>query len=588
MSAGPHDASDPLLGAVLGGRYRVERVLGAGGMGTVYRGVQEPLGRPVAIKVLHEAYGVDAELIARFRREAELAASLHHPNVAQVTDFGVDGGRAWLVMDLLEGTSLHGAIAAGAPLAAERVRRIATQVLSALEAAHARGVVHRDLKPDNVFLVAVSGIELVKLLDFGIARLADPEHAMTQTGRVLGTPAYMAPEQARGRPVGPATDLFALGVVMYEALAGRRPFEGDNYHALMFAIVEQRPAPLGDAVPPALAAIVERAMAKDPAERFESAAAMRAALDALGPLEEAATSPDAAPIELASTLTPEALAALGSVDDALEAGRARERGGVDEEADAAASAFVSAPRARSTGRRALLVALALLALATAGGVAAHLAGREAGGVSEPRATSTAALDALEPIAPRPREALEAAASPVPVDAPGEEPLDAPGEEPLDAPGEEPLDAPVARRGRGASAGSRPPRAARRSPAGRVTRILPCANGRDMREAGVVRAGERLSIPLVSVPGVGATVVPEVRRVLADVVAPLSACLVGHAVEDGQRWQLDIERGAVTRAAAGRYCPLDAAAVACAERALARLTFPAEPGAYTVMFSTAHR
>ncbi|HJL15175.1 MAG TPA: protein kinase [Sandaracinaceae bacterium LLY-WYZ-13_1] len=284
------DVAENLEGTELG-RYRVERMLGAGGMGAVYAGVQVDLGRPVAIKVLRPELSQDAAIVKRFKREAELAASLSHPHIAQVTDFGVADGRAFLVMDLLEGEPLSGVLEREGRLAEARVRRVALQILSALEAAHARGVVHRDLKPENVFVQRASGMELVKLLDFGIARMLDADAKMTQTGAVLGTPAYMSPEQARGRDVDARSDVFSAGAVLYEALAGRRAFEGTNYHELMFAVVEQTPPALDALEPPVspgFAAVIARAMHKDPHARFGDAGAMRAAVEALNGLSEEA------------------------------------------------------------------------------------------------------------------------------------------------------------------------------------------------------------------------------------------------------------------------------------------------------------
>lgn len=276
---------DPLVGAVLDGRYRIERQLGQGGMGTVYAGTQQALGRRVAIKVLHRHLAEDASLVERFKREAEVAASLGHPNIVQVTDFGrASDGRAFLVMDFLDGQAAADLIAREAPLPMGRVAFIADQVVSALGAAHAAGIVHRDLKPDNVYLTSMSGIDdMVKLLDFGIARLAETNEGqgLTVTGQVLGTPAYMSPEQARGKRVDGRTDLYAAAVLMYEALTGRLPFSGENYHALMFAIVGEEAVPLSTLRPdldPAFVAIVERGMAKDIDARFQTALELRAAL----------------------------------------------------------------------------------------------------------------------------------------------------------------------------------------------------------------------------------------------------------------------------------------------------------------------
>ncbi len=314
-------------------------------MGAVYAATQFGLDRRCAVKVLHDALARDGELVARFKREAEVAASLGHPNIVQVTDFGYEDGVAWLVMDLLRGMSLADAIAEGR-LGPERLRSIAAQVLSALEAAHERGVVHRDLKPDNIFLTSVSGIrDVVKLLDFGIARLTGgPSHKMTTTGQVLGTPAYMSPGQARGRQVDARTDLYSLGVVMYEALSGQMPVGGSNYHELMFNIVDATPTPLQKLVPnlpPGLIAVVERAMAKDRDTRYPSAVAMRAELEALEPLQAGGlpamfASSSLAPADtttqtdpLAATMTPEALAAVASgVDPVQWTGSRRWSGGL--------------------------------------------------------------------------------------------------------------------------------------------------------------------------------------------------------------------------------------------------------------------
>ncbi len=275
---------DPFVGKLLGGRYRIERLLGRGGMGAVYEALQEDLGRRVAVKVLHPYLAHDADLVARFRREAEAAARLGHANIVQVTDFGrPDDGAVFLVMELLAGAPLSAVIDRDGRLPPERVATIAWQVLSALEAAHRAHLVHRDLKPDNIFLTSVSGVgDVVKLLDFGIAKLVAGEGSgMTATGAVLGTPAYMAPEQARGAPVDARVDLYALGVVMYEALSGRMPYAGNNYNAVIAAILTEDPPGLAELRPdldPALVAVVERAMARSPDARFDSAHSMREAL----------------------------------------------------------------------------------------------------------------------------------------------------------------------------------------------------------------------------------------------------------------------------------------------------------------------
>jgi serine/threonine-protein kinase len=272
-------------GSLVGGRYRLGRSLGQGGMGEVYEAVQENLGKRVAVKLLHAQLAHNAGLLARFKREAEAAARLGHANIVEVFDFGVDAdGTPFLVMELLAGESLGRTLASQGRLSQARVAFIAAQVLAALAAAHASGFVHRDLKPDNIFLTSVSGVnDIVKLLDFGIAKLTDEstDAKLTNTGAVLGTPQYMSPEQARGRSIDARSDLYAMGVVMYEALTGRVPFTAENYNAILFAILEDDPTPLASMRPdlePAFVEIVQRAMARKPESRFSDAAAMRTAL----------------------------------------------------------------------------------------------------------------------------------------------------------------------------------------------------------------------------------------------------------------------------------------------------------------------
>ncbi len=269
----------------MGGRFRLVRALGAGGMGEVYEAVQENLGKRVAVKVLHPHLANQALLVARFKREAESAARLGHENIVQVIDFGVDDdGTAFLVMEFLTGQPLSLALARDGRLPMPRIAFIAAQVLAALSSAHAAGIIHRDLKPDNIFLTSVAEVaDIVKLLDFGIAKVAEDvaTSKLTSTGAVLGTPQYMSPEQARGRVVDARSDLYALGVVIYEALTGRLPFVAENYNALMFAILEDTPQPLASLrsdLDPEFVRVVERAMAKRPEDRFESADAMRASL----------------------------------------------------------------------------------------------------------------------------------------------------------------------------------------------------------------------------------------------------------------------------------------------------------------------
>jgi hypothetical protein len=275
--------SDPLIGRVLGKRYRVERKVGSGGMGAVYEAVQLDLGRRVALKTLLEVRGVDD--LERFRDEALAAASLNHPNIVQVTDFGPADGDApaFLVMELLAGRSLARLVAARGKLPARTAVHVALQILDGLAAAHAARVLHRDIKPGNV-VVLDDGVEdapWIKIVDFGIAKLMDDESRSTATGVLLGTPAYMAPEQLLGSRADEQTDIYAVGVCMFEMLAGRRAFAGSGGELVGAITRGETPALRGQpGVSEALADVVARAMQRDPLQRYANARAMSDALRA--------------------------------------------------------------------------------------------------------------------------------------------------------------------------------------------------------------------------------------------------------------------------------------------------------------------
>lgn len=273
------------------GRYRLVRLLGRGGMGTVFEAVNERIGKRVALKILDPDLKRSGDDAARLVQEARVAAAVGHRGIVQVFDVDTtaegDDGLPFLVMELLEGRTFKELIDEGAPLDVPTVARIACHVLSALSAAHEEGVVHRDLKPSNIFLVeSGAAAPEVKLLDFGISRLM--RHGfmdrrtvtipVTQTGVVLGTPQFMSPEQARGqRDVDHRTDLFSLGTVIYLALCGEMPFAGENYNALIAAIMTDDPVDptvRRSDLPPALERAILRALAKDRDERFQSAADM--------------------------------------------------------------------------------------------------------------------------------------------------------------------------------------------------------------------------------------------------------------------------------------------------------------------------
>jgi eukaryotic-like serine/threonine-protein kinase len=271
-----------LTGVLLGGRYRVGALLGSGGMGSVYEATREDLARmPVAIKVLHPSTAAEPAILQRFQREAHTVAALDHPNIVRIIDFQMpEGEPPFLVMERLHGSSLGDALRSERRFSVEEVAFIALQTLAALEAAHRADVIHRDLKADNVFLTSVAGVaNIVKLLDFGVAKLAGGSwnEKLTQTGMVVGTPAYMAPEQARGAEVDLRSDLYAVGCMMFEALTGRPPFVADNYHALLFQIQKAEHPSLGSLRPDVdatFAAVIDKALSRELDTRFQTARAM--------------------------------------------------------------------------------------------------------------------------------------------------------------------------------------------------------------------------------------------------------------------------------------------------------------------------
>ncbi|MCU0700591.1 MAG: serine/threonine protein kinase [Myxococcaceae bacterium] len=283
---------------VLGGRFRVERLLGGGGMGLVYLAEQVSLGRKVALKVLRDDLVSTQGMGERFKREALLLSSVEHPAVVRVIDFGEHGASMCLVMEYVEGQSLQQCLEREAPLSVERVERILTQLAQGLAAIHSRGIVHRDLKPDNVVLTkALDGSEQARVLDFGIARLAEPDQRqqVTQVGFVVGTPEYMSPEQAMGQPLDARSDLYALGLIAWRLLTGRAPFPGPSPRELVSQQIHSPPPSLLDAAPhlasaPALVETVMACLQKNPATRPATAQAFLEQLQAR-------------PLQLTNTLT---------------------------------------------------------------------------------------------------------------------------------------------------------------------------------------------------------------------------------------------------------------------------------------------
>jgi serine/threonine protein kinase len=297
-----------LRGRVLTGRYELSRVLGAGGMATVYQAHDRLLRRTVAVKVLDPSPARDPSLAERFRAEARTAARLHHPNVVAVFDAGTDDGVHYLVMEHLPGPSLAKLVHADGPLPPQRAAELASQVCAALGAAHAQRVVHRDVKPGNVLL---DGDGRAKVTDFGIAKAAGSP-ALTAHGVVVGSPAYMAPEQAQGRPADARSDLYAVGCLLYQLLTGTQPFgSAADSHPVAVARrqVTQPPEPPSHRNPQvdaAMDAVVLTAMAKQPDHRYQSAMAMRDALARLptGPAATARLVGAEAPTEPLPTLPP--------------------------------------------------------------------------------------------------------------------------------------------------------------------------------------------------------------------------------------------------------------------------------------------
>jgi serine/threonine-protein kinase len=264
--------------SVLGDRYRVEARIGEGGMAEVFRGFDPILNRTVAIKVLLPQFARDAGFVARFRREAQAAARLNNPTIVGVYDTGADGDTQYIVMEFVEGRTLADVLSSGRRPTPMQSVELAQRIGQALAVAHAQGIVHRDIKPANVMVTREGK---VKVMDFGIARMQTLETA-PQTSSVLGTPTYLSPEQAQGEVVDARSDIYSLGVVLYELLAGKPPFTGDSPVAIAYKQVNETPLPpssLNPDVPPRLDAVVMKALAKNPANRYQDAEALSADLE---------------------------------------------------------------------------------------------------------------------------------------------------------------------------------------------------------------------------------------------------------------------------------------------------------------------
>ena len=296
-----------MLGKVFNQRYLLKEKIGSGGMADVYLADDQLLGREVAVKVLHAQYAADPSFIQRFRHEAQSAANLNHPNIVNIYDWGNEGELYYIVMEYVEGRDLKEILRSDGRLLPERAAEIAAEVSAALQFAHRRNLVHRDIKPHNIF---ITNIGQVKVMDFGIAREGNGG-GITQTGMVMGTPQYISPEQAQGLAVDGRSDIYSLGVVLYEMLTGRVPFDDPNPVTITYKQVREDPVPpsaIDPEVPTTLEAIVMKAMSKNPANRFQSAQEMKA--DLLRFLEGMPV--DATPVLPETTYAAAAVPAAGS------------------------------------------------------------------------------------------------------------------------------------------------------------------------------------------------------------------------------------------------------------------------------------
>ncbi|HKA90664.1 MAG TPA: serine/threonine-protein kinase, partial [Haliangiales bacterium] len=287
-------AVDPFVGRdLLGGRFRILEKIGQGGMSAVYTAQQTEMNRRVAVKILHPKLSARKDLVARLRREARAMSQIHHPNVANVFLFGeLDDGAIYVVMELLEGMNLHDAIRRDGRFPVDRALRMMISCCGALTEAHALDIIHRDLKPENIFLCTGAGLQdFPKLLDFGLAKVTERQMQpgslrFTGAGQVFGTPEYMSPEQAQAKKLTPASDVYSLGVILYETLTGKLPFDSRDAVSAILQHVTDRPIPLdrrvpGLTFPPALVDLMDRVLAKDPADRVASAAQFAGLLQAI-------------------------------------------------------------------------------------------------------------------------------------------------------------------------------------------------------------------------------------------------------------------------------------------------------------------
>ena len=276
---------DPFIGReILNGSFQILQKIGSGGMGAVYRALQPQMNRMVGVKILHPKLANRKDLVSRFRREARAMSQLTHPNTVKVFLYGeLEDGPLYIIMEFLEGKNLNQTVRADGPFAMERALPILIQVCGALDEAHNAGIIHRDLKPENIFIVQSAAVrDFPKVLDFGLAKLGERQMrpgslVLTQEGMVFGTPEFMSPEQAQGKPLTPGSDIYSLAVILYEVLTGKLPFDAKSSMDYIQLHVTESPIPLNQRVPgrvfpPLLEQVIDRALAKRPEDRFSSAA----------------------------------------------------------------------------------------------------------------------------------------------------------------------------------------------------------------------------------------------------------------------------------------------------------------------------
>src|SRR5215475_3361148 len=275
----PQVQAPSLVGQILDGRYRIVRKLGEGGMGEVYAADHVHIEKHFAVKLLRPEIVSNREAVQRFRQEARSSSSIGHRNIIAIEDFGdLPDGRIYMCMELLNGAPLNDMIRS--PMPVDRLLNILIQTGHGLAAAHAKGIIHRDMKPENIFVtIGPNGEDVPKILDFGIAKVAgnDGQNNLTRTGTIFGTPFYMAPEQALGNPVDARTDIYAMGVIMYEVFAGSLPFQGESFMGILTQHITTEPEPVAQRaakvsrqLPPGLAEVITRCMQKNPAQRFQT------------------------------------------------------------------------------------------------------------------------------------------------------------------------------------------------------------------------------------------------------------------------------------------------------------------------------